>query len=459
MEPAEAYLSDSRLEVFQIIYLGVLLGALLLAIGSMTVNGDALIGWFIAALVTYFAYSFCVMGFLGRIVPPDLAPAVTRLTREVVCLTVLVWLLFHRAFVARFRPRPLPYRALDALIALDTLAFLVTLHGEVILGLRINDLVILTGGPLLPLISGTARRDAVFSRTVLTTAYAVQALSLFVASAPTLGFAWLSEWSLAANRSYGLISTGLVFTAIYRYARQRNQEALETTLQLRVTQQTLEQERGWFEKRNRFMSMLTHELKTPLSVIKLSLRRLGADEATRRRVDRALDDINAIIERCGLSDQMEQRRLRVEIAEVDVTAAVREAIQDRAASQRIATHLEPGLVITSDSRLVRVVLNNLLDNAMKYGALGGPITVTAQTRDRADRPGVLITVRNPPGRAGFPDPGQLFDKYYRGPGAHGKSGSGLGLYIVRGIVDDMLGGQIHYMAEDGDIRFEVWLPC
>ena len=104
------------------------------------------------------------------------------------------------------------------------------------------------------------------------------------------------------------------------------------------------------------------------------------------------------------------------------------------------------------------MLGNLLDNALRYSPPGSPVTLAVRLAEHAQRSGIRIGVSNQPGRAGRPDPDRLFDRHYRAPGASHLAGSGLGLYIARGIVQ-LLGGEIVYRAEPDIIQFEVWLPC
>ena len=83
--------------------------------------------------------------------------------------------------------------------------------------------------------------------------------------------------------------------------------------------------------------------------------------------------------------------------------------------------------------------------------------VVASPFEDSGRSGVLISVANKPGLAGTPDPQQVFQKYYRNPAAHCKSGSGLGLYLVHNIIK-LLGGWVSCHSSDDVVEFKVWLP-
>jgi len=114
--------------------------------------------------------------------------------------------------------------------------------------------------------------------------------------------------------------------------------------------------------------------------------------------------------------------------------------------------------VRTDPRLLKIILENLLGNAVKYSASGSPIDVTARRSKRDCRDGVAIEIANLPGRAGFPDPSKVFEKFYRDPGARSITGSGLGLYLVHEI-SGLLDAVIDYAPDPQYIRFRMWLAC
>ena len=107
--------------------------------------------------------------------------------------------------------------------------------------------------------------------------------------------------------------------------------------------------------------------------------------------------------------------------------------------------------------MLSIALGNLLDNACKYGASQSRIRVTLTPFVQNDQPGWLWRVDNEAGSAGLPDTERLFEKYYRSPQARRLSGSGLGLFLVKGLLD-LMQGTIHYEPQDDHAVFSVWLP-
>ena len=217
------------------------------------------------------------------------------------------------------------------------------------------------------------------------------------------------------------------------------------------------------EEQSRFLFMLSHELKTPLAVIRMSLgtRAEAIDAASRTRLIRAVADINAIVERCLQTDRLEHGRIEVVHAVCNPGDILRQIVgacrePDRV---RIETPVLPNCL--TDAQLLSIILANLIDNALKYSAPESPVIVTAEFTSkspaRGGEGGLNIVVANQPGAAGRPDPEQVFHRYYRAPGAHGKTGSGLGLHIAEGFAR-MLGGDLSYRPEGNAVKFALWIP-
>jgi K+-sensing histidine kinase KdpD len=108
---------------------------------------------------------------------------------------------------------------------------------------------------------------------------------------------------------------------------------------------------------------------------------------------------------------------------------------------------------------MHIVLSNLIENACKYAEPHSPIEVKLFSALAADgvTQKICFEVSNLPGRSGWPEAAQVFEKYYRSPHARRQAGTGLGLYLVRNLVQ-VLGGQIDYAPDESHVRFVVCLP-
>lgn len=211
------------------------------------------------------------------------------------------------------------------------------------------------------------------------------------------------------------------------------------------------------DDQDRFMSMLSHELKTPMSVIRMTLGIEGIPAAIKERVVRSVSDMNAILERCLQSDRLRHGRVNPLPVSCRIEEILDQLLVASAAPQRLAVHAGNLPACTTDSQLVGIILGNLFDNAIKYGARDGKVTVVATSAQHKGKPGIRIEVTNAAGAAGMPDAKKVFRKFYRAAGARGKSGSGLGLYIAAGLAAK-IGGRLRYQPGADEVKFELWIP-
>jgi PAS domain S-box-containing protein len=221
--------------------------------------------------------------------------------------------------------------------------------------------------------------------------------------------------------------------------------------------------------RDEFLQIASHELNTPLTPLSLklfSLQRLadggtlapdavrGHVEVARRQVRRLAGLIKDLLDVTRLS----RGRLQLALSEVslsDLVAAVveRSAPEVQQSGSRLELALAPGVLGHWDTARVEQVVENLLGNALKYGQ-GGPIHVHV-TRDGAS---ARLVVRDEGMGIEAEALPRIFDKFERAASARHHGGLGLGLFIVRQIVDAH-GGAIHVSSEPGrGATFEVRLP-
>jgi signal transduction histidine kinase len=152
--------------------------------------------------------------------------------------------------------------------------------------------------------------------------------------------------------------------------------------------------------------------------------------------------------------------LSIEIGPTTIDDVLREAVTALEAPARdkgLTLAYEPGgdvMAAHADRARLMQLFQNLLGNAVKFCKAGDRITVTSRTRGGL----ALIEISDTgPGIAADELP-RIFDPYFSGSGKHQKTGTGLGLYISRGIVEAH-GGQIRCLSEPGaGTTFSVSLP-
>jgi len=181
-------------------------------------------------------------------------------------------------------------------------------------------------------------------------------------------------------------------------------------------------------------------------------------EAIRLRVGRSIDSMNAIIDRCLQSDRLAHGKVEVNAGACDVLAIAADVRDASSAPERVSIEGRDIDPMRTDQQLFSVILSNLVDNALKYSAPDTPVQVVCESAYRQRVFGVQVTVSNFVGTAGMPDPRLVFRKYYRAPGAQGKVGSGLGLYIAGGFARK-LRGELKYTPSPEQVKFTLWIPA
>lgn len=196
-----------------------------------------------------------------------------------------------------------------------------------------------------------------------------------------------------------------------------------------------------FEKEKRFSSDSSHELRTPVAVIMANAEAILAttpDDDTSTAANVILSEshrMNTVISQLLMLTRGMEGKYQMKLEEVSlpiVTDAVLEQLQEEAASKAISlVNQAAEVAIQADQSLITQLMLNLVDNAIKYGKPGGHVWI--KTEREGDH--CLITVSDD-GIGIMPEELPLiFDRFYRADKSRDRSGSGLGLSIVKWIVD------------------------
>ena len=223
-------------------------------------------------------------------------------------------------------------------------------------------------------------------------------------------------------------------------------------------------ERAWSQQR-RFLSDASHELKTPLTVILSNAELLSAlplEERPARWTDNILSEsrqMKGLVEEMltlARADNMAQSVVLEEASLSEIAEDCALAFEPVAfeAGKPLEYAVAEGLSVLGDRDRLRRLISILLDNAVKYGAEGGTVSLTLEKTDRQAR----LTVANP----GEPIPaeqlGRLFERFYRADASRGeKSGFGLGLSIAAAVAQEHRGTLKAESGREGT-RFVFTMP-
>jgi heavy metal sensor kinase len=224
-----------------------------------------------------------------------------------------------------------------------------------------------------------------------------------------------------------------------------------------------------FEQATRFSSDASHELKTPLTIMRGEIESALKSEENNPRIQSLLDDLLAetqrlcdIVEKLLLLSRADAGTLTLTKEILDFSALCNELVEDAeilAKPKRITGEFEisPNVKVLADESYLRRVLLNLLDNAIKYNVKGGSLSISL-TKSNA-----LAVLRIANLGPGIPKEHetQVFERFYRADPSRSSdtSGSGLGLSICREIVAAH-GGQMWLdQSGSGWTAFIVTLSC
>ena len=209
--------------------------------------------------------------------------------------------------------------------------------------------------------------------------------------------------------------------------------------------------------RTDFIANVSHELKTPLAVMgnyATMLQRPGITEEEKNEYAKAISEaarrLAQLITNILKLNKLENQQIFPQTQEFDLGEQLCESLlgfEDAWEAKRleIETDIEDDVRIKSDPELLRLVWNNLISNAVKFTRSGGTIELSLKTAGSS----VIVQVRDT-GCGMKSEVGQhIFEKFYQGDTSHATQGNGLGLALVKRVVD-ILGGEIGVQSVYGE---------
>ena len=213
-----------------------------------------------------------------------------------------------------------------------------------------------------------------------------------------------------------------------------------------------------FAQATRFCSDASHELKTPLTIMRGEIESALRTEVDNPRIESLLDGLleqterlTAIVEKLLLLSRADAGALTLRKELVDFSAMCHELVEDAeilALRKKIATKFDitPAVAVCADESYLRRILLNLLDNAIKYNVEGGTVSISLAKSDSL----ALFRIANTGPEIPQEHENRIFERFYRADPSRSSDtvGSGLGLSICRELV----------LAHGGDIWLQRVQP-
>lgn len=420
---------------------------------------DQIIGAFTLKQLMAAVWGFLMLGF-ARVTVGSWLPE--RWLTDIAS-TYFLWMIgmsfwFLTMLIREYRPWPLALRVSYGLVAFLVVLPVLYWAGQPYLALKIGNVCILLGTVLLTITLLSARQNQIQKpipqRLML---LYLCCMGLLTSMLVLMHLHWVeaSSFVLLGSFVHTAFDGIVMFIVMRTRAHDLAKEQQTITQDLYRSQEKAQAEARHREEQSQLFAMLAHEMKNPLATM-----RMWMDSGLLKRdaMERAIADMNQVIERCVHTGQLADQGLQAVAQTVSPTELTRGCIQACRSPERV-NFAEPAShdPVHTDAQMLSIVLGNLLDNACKYGAPQAPIEVTLTSTGQGDAPGWLWQVSNQVGLAGLPDADRLFEKYYRSPQARRLSGTGLGLFLVKGLLD-LMHGSITYSAQGDRAVFSFWVP-
>ena len=215
-----------------------------------------------------------------------------------------------------------------------------------------------------------------------------------------------------------------------------------------------------------FVSNVSHEMKTPIAIIKNYAELLQTGKGTEeermeyaRSIEEAASRLSGLITDILRLNKLEHQRIDPEIETFDLCAQLEECILNYEdmwdeKDLQLEVDMEEKTVVDADKSLMELVWNNLLSNAAKFTEPGGRVTV----RQTSSGGYAVVEVTDTGCGMSGESIRHIFDKFYQGDTSHSKEGNGLGLALVRRILM-LMDGEISAASEEGrGSTFTVRIP-
>lgn len=195
------------------------------------------------------------------------------------------------------------------------------------------------------------------------------------------------------------------------------------------------------QQQQNFMMAVTHELKTPISITRLNLETLQKynldPEKQKKIIKTTLAEtarLNFLTSNILVSAQLESSNTSSDKEELDLSTLLKDCIRDfqvRYPEIVFKTEIEDEADVKGDALLLQMLINNLLENAIKYSPKESPITAVLHR----EKTGIVLLLKD--GGPGIPDEekSKIFSKFYRigNESTRKTQGTGLGLYLCKKI--------------------------
>lgn len=462
-------ISQSNLDmIFQGGYLGIALVIALINLIYFVRIRDRLYLYFALYVIAISCQQLGVTGFTTQLWPSMAHILSDYLTGMSLGAMVLVFSPFAmRLFQTSKTPWPHRYLLLMALLGgITMISVPLDFYGTVAPLLLLGVIGVIL---LLFVLSFKAVRNREPGGALYLAAFGISNLGYAAQTLRLIGVVPFSWWNANAVQYATLINMVMMTLALTERLRAAEEKAMvsaqesekkavtlaeEMTVELR---NALANEQQAVQRQTRFLAMLSHEYRTPLAIIQANLDLLelkerdvagGTHKPQLSTMKHAVSRLVEVMEISLQKEQMFSAKPHQTETELQLIPFLDEIIDSAEKFWPERTFIfQPetlGCALLADAAQLKTAILNLIDNACKYSPADTPVIIECQTAEEL----VVIAIQDQGKGVAPVDAEGLFDKYSRGANSHHTSGAGIGLWLVRQIVEQH-GGNVSMLCRDG----------
>lgn len=453
---ADVMLEDVAVAAFNALNFALLCLAAAIVVGTLQPLRSLSNFGFLAMIVSLSIYLFTANGYSRTLIghSPYAAEAMQEF---LAAFSVATFAFFHYAFLREFRPARFARNLSLALAVFSIFGPIARILDDGTLSLKLAHATYIALVPVLVMLLVTLSHDASMKRWQVRCVYSAYLAFLsfnITARYGLINSEFLYRYSVEAIT---MVTSTLMLALLWLQNRHEQTAATARALALGSLSVALDIDRQFNAARLALLARIDAQVADLAS----ALRDDGL-AAMHPRASRALAAMRRVIDRCLFAHEATVNRWNPHPVRFAPAVALRSLADTLAPPETFRFTLPDGdpLIATTDRDLFEIAAENLLSNALRYRLPEHPVRIELTPAQSDGRDGIRFCVTNAAKARPF-DTSRVFEKFYRGPSSADQSGTGLGLFITREVVQALSGTitlETSSAPHGSDVTFCIWLP-
>jgi signal transduction histidine kinase len=409
--------------------------------------------YFVISQLTYIFTAFSYTGYLSLLFPTIATDAITTqwIMISVIASTAFQFELFRTLkvkrwaliimamLVAAFAALPIAYLFLDARIILNAIWNIGLVYScfSIVAAWNLSD-------------------ETYISKRAMRIIFSLYAIPIAVWILPNMGLVPANVLGFYGEFIRGFVNMSLILSILFLISRKEEEKRRHALAQIKKLEEESVIQNHLSQMYRDILWTISHEFGNGLSIFRFGLSKPQITEQNKARMERALKSLEELLAKFKHSEQVELGAISFQDTKIDLVALVKEEAKTASgddATVKFQFYKSQDISVMSDEVCLRLIMSNILSNAVKYAAPDTPISISLEENDTH----ASVVVKNECPTLALPDPDRVFDRFYRDPHVLEKAGSGLGLYVVQQLSKLLKGGCRFEIINGNRVRVTAWV--